>query len=200
MTPIMYAPHSRGYSALELLLAVSVAMTLSGVAIPQLQAAVDDYRAAGAARYVATRVQRARMEAVGRSANVALRFTATASGYAFAMYADGNGDGVLTKDITKGIDPRVGAVEQLADTFAGVDFGVLPGLPPVESGSPAPGTDPIKLGAGDLLSFSASGTSSSGSLYIRGRGGAQYVLRVLGETGRARLLVFDPQRKKWRPL
>ena len=91
------------------------------------------------------------------------------AGYSFGVYVDGNGDGVRTPDITMSIDRPLGAVERLPDNFAGVDFGLLPGLPPVDAGSPAPGTDPIKLGASNLLSYSATGTSSSGSLYIRGR-------------------------------
>src|SRR5882757_533498 len=94
-----------GYSLVELLFAVSLFTILSGVAIPQLHAAVDDYRAAGAARYVAALVQRTRMEAISRSAHVALQFASTASGYSYATYVDGNGDGVLTKDIKKGTDP-----------------------------------------------------------------------------------------------
>src|SRR5207253_7762094 len=64
---------------------------------------------------------------------------------------DGNGDGVRTADITKGIDRRVGAIECLPDNYVGVDFGLLPGLPPLDPGGPAPGSDPIKLGNSDLL-------------------------------------------------
>ena len=140
------------------------------------------------------------MEAVTRSANVAMQFVETTTGYAYGMYVDGNGDGVRTADIKKAIDRRLGAMERLPDNFAGVDFGLLPSLPPVEPGSPAPGTDPIKLGASNLLSYSATGTSSSGSVYIRGRSGAQYVIRVLGDTGRTRILKFDARSGQWKPL
>ena len=97
------------------------------------------------------------------------------------------------------LDWRLGEVQKLADDFPGVDFGVLPDLPPVESGAAAPGVDPIKLGSSDLLSFSSLGTSSSGSLYIRGNG-AQYVVRVFGETGRTRVLVYVPRTGKWKLL
>jgi hypothetical protein len=139
------------------------------------------------------------MEAIARSANVAVQITSSGGTFAYATYVDGNGDGVLTKDIRTGVDWRLGESRHLSDDFPGVDFGVLPGLPAVEPGATPPGSDPIKLGASDLLSFSSLGTSSSGSLYIRANG-VQYVIRVLGETGRTRVLVYQPRTRTWKPL
>ena len=189
----------RGYSLLELLFASALCVTLGAIAAPLLFAAVDDVRAAGAARYLSTRLYQARMEAVGRSADVGVRFVQASDGYAYAMYVDGNGDGVRTRDIQGNLDPRIGPVERLPDHFAGVDFGVLSGLPPVDAGSAAPGTDPIKLGASSILTFTPLGTSSSGSLYLRGRRNSQYVIRILGETGKTRVLKFDTRARQWKP-
>ena len=189
-----------GYSLLELLFVLGAAATLCSMAIPQLLASVDDYRTAGAARYVTTRIQRIRMEAVSRSTNTALQFVQNGSGYSFGSYMDGNGDGVGTADIRDGIDPGVEAIERLPDNFAGVEFGLLPGLPPVEAGNAPPGTDPIKLGVSNLLSYSAAGSSTSGSLYILGRSQCQYVVRIFGDTGRTRVLRFDLRRHQWKPV
>lgn len=189
-----------GYSLVELVFAVALVATMSAVTVPGALSAIDDLRTVGAARYVSARLQRARMEAVSRSASVALRFVQTPNGYAYGTYADGNGNGVRTTDIQRGIDREVLPLERLPDLFSGVDFGVLPGLPAVDSGSSPPGTDPIRLGTSNILTFSAVGTSSSGSLYIRGPKGAQYVLRVFGETGRTHILKFDPGARRWNPL
>jgi hypothetical protein len=189
-----------GYSLLELLFVLGVTVTLSAIAVPQLLRSLDDYRTAGAVRYVTTRIQRIRMEAVSRSANTALEFIQTGSSYSYGSYMDGNGNGVGTADIRDGIDPAVGAIERLPDNFPGVEFGLLPGLPPVEAGSPPPGTDPIKLGASNLLSYSAAGSSTSGSIYILGRSRSQYVVRIFGDTGRTRVLRFDLLRRRWQPL
>lgn len=189
-----------GYSLIELLFVMSAAATVSGMAIPPLLTALDDYRTAGAVRYISTRIQRTRMEAVSRSTNAAMQFTQVAAGYSYGIYVDGNGDGVRTSDIQKGIDRRLGAIERLPDNYAGVDFGLLPGLPPVDPGGSAPGTDPIKLGSSNLLSYSSIGTSSSGSVYIRGRSKVQYVIRILGDTGRTRVLKFDPHARQWKAL
>jgi hypothetical protein len=122
------------------------------------------------------------------------------AGFSYTTYVDGNGDGVKTHDIGLSIDWPLSPAERLSDNFAGIDFGVLPGLPPVDSGSAPPGTDPIKLGTSNLLSFSPMGTSSTGSLYIRGRGTAQYVIRVMGETGRVHVLKFNARTRQWKPL
>jgi hypothetical protein len=139
------------------------------------------------------------MEAVRRSTNAAMQFVSLGTGYSFGSYLDGNGDGVRAQDIRNGVDRRLGAVERLPDNSAGVDFGLLPALPPVDSDSPPPGTDPIKLGSSSLLSCSSLGSSSSGSVYIRGRR-VQYVIRILGDTGRSRVLKFDPLSSHWKAL
>jgi type II secretory pathway pseudopilin PulG len=187
------------YTLLELLFAVTLSLTVGAVATPQLLASVDDLRAAGAVRYIATKLQQSRMEALSRSANVGWQFVITTNGYTYTPYLDGNGNGIRSKDIQTGVDLRIGPVERLTNQFAGVDFGVLPGLPPVDPGGTAPGSDPIKLGSSNILTFTPLGTSSSGSLYLLGRRNAQYAIRILGETGKARILKFDPRLQQWKP-
>jgi Tfp pilus assembly protein FimT len=121
---------SKGYSLIELLFVLSTAATVGAMAIPPFLAAVDAYRTAGAVRYISPRIQRTRMEAVSRSTNAAMQFVSLGTGYSFGIYLDGNGDGVRAQDIRNGVDRRLGAVERLPDNFAGVDFGLLPALPP----------------------------------------------------------------------
>ena len=177
---------ARGYTLLELLFALAITLTMGAVAAPHLLAAVDDIRGAGAVRYVVTRLRQARMEAIVRSADVGWRFVAANSGYTYTPYVDGNGNGIRTQDIQGGADRAIGAVERLTDRLSGVDFGVVPGLPPVDAGGAPPGTDPIKLGLEQHPDIHHAGTSSSGSLYVRSRRNVQYVIRILGETGRVR--------------
>jgi len=186
----------RGFAVIEVLFAAGLVATLSSIAMPSILRSIDDYRTAGAARYIASRLQRARMEAVLRSANVAVHFSASGE---FATYIDGNGNGVLSADIRDGSDPRLGAVEQLASSFGGVEFGVLAGLPPVDAGAAAPGSDAIHLGSSDSASFTPIGTSSSGSVYLRCRT-RQVVVRIYGDTGRVRILRYDAGTRKWSGL
>ena len=190
----------RGYSLIELTIVVGLVATLSAITAPPLLTNLDDFRTAGAVRHMSARLQAARMEAVLRSADVALRFTAVPGGYTYTVFQDGNGNGVRTRDIQRGTDRQIQAPERLRDQFPGVDFGTLPGLPPIDPAGSPPGDDPIRLGSSDILTFSALGTSSSGSLYIRGPHTAQYAIRILGESGKTRLLKFDSRARQWKPL
>ncbi len=179
---------------------MAIGVTLSAAALPEYLATVDDVRASGAAHHISGRLQRARMEAVMRSAMVGVQFTQTPAGYSYAVYLDGNRNGVLSRDIQRGVDRLVTAVERLPEQFAGIEFGAIPGLPPVDRGGPPPGTDPIRLGSGNIATFSALGTSSTGTVYIRSRRDAQYAVRLFGETGKTRMLKFEPRTGQWKQL
>ena len=48
-----------------------------------------------------------------------MRFTAAGTSYAYAEYVDGNGNGVLTREIRSGVDPLLRPQERLADQFTG---------------------------------------------------------------------------------
>jgi len=189
-----------GYCLMELMAALSIAATVTAIAVPQLLAAIDNFRTLGAVRYVATRLQLARMEAIARNANVAIRFVQSGSSYDYTVYQDGNGNGVMSRDIQRNIDQEVHPAERLSSQFSGVDFGVLPGLPPIDPTGAAPGADPIKLGASNMVSFSSMGTSTAGSLYVLGRRSSQYAIVIYGETGKTRILKYDQRIGQWRPL
>lgn len=188
-----------GYSLIELMFVAGIIATVGGLAVPQLFTALDEWRALSAVRYLSTRLQQTRMDAVLRSANTALRIVADGTSYRYAVYVDGNRNGVRSVDIERGIDRAIHAEERLRDQFPGVDFGTLPGLPSVDGSSPPPGADPVRLGTGDMAVFDPFGTSTTGSLYVRCRN-VQYVIRVVGETGKTRLLKFDARGQIWRSL
>jgi hypothetical protein len=189
-----------GYSIVELVFVAGTIATVGSMAVPQVRASLDDFRTAGAARYISARLQRARMDAVIRSADVGLKVTQTSTGYSFAVYVDGNRNGVRSTDILNGTDRQLVAPERLFDQFPGVEFGALPGLPSVDPSGTPPGSDPIRLGSSNFATFSSAGTSSSGSLYIRGPRNTQYVVRIYGQTGKTRVLKFDLRTWLWKPL
>ena len=185
----------RGLTLLELLFAMALGITLVAIAVPMTAAALEGLRAAGAARYVAGRIMRIRMDAVRASTAIALRFQPVGADYAFAPFADGNGNGVRTADILAGIDTQVGPYEQLYEKFPGVTFLLRDGVPDAD-GAPSSSTDGVRVGAARILTMSPDGTATSGSLYLAGRGG-QYAVRVLGATGRIRVLFFNPGDNRW---
>jgi prepilin-type N-terminal cleavage/methylation domain-containing protein len=185
---------SRGFTLTELLLVLAVMVTLTGMAVPLVATALDEARTGMAARYLAARIRGARIDAIKRSTAVALKLEPGEPDYAFAPYADGNGNGVRTADIRRGVDPPLGAPEQLRDHFAGVGFGLLPGIPDADGAMS--GTDGVRIGSARILTLAPDGTATPGTLYVRGRR-AQYGVRVLGMTGRTRVMKYNPGDRTW---
>ena len=180
--------------------AASLAATVAGIGVPAMTNAIDEWRTAAAARYLAGRLGSARLDAVRHSRATALRFELSDSSssdgdYAFAAIADGNGNGVRTADIRDGIDTVAVAAERLRDKFPSVRFELTSGATDAD-GSTGTGTDGVRIGSSQILTMSADGTSSSGTLYIRGRR-AQYAVRVLGVTGRTRVLQYLAGNGTW---
>ena len=185
----------RGTSLVETLFALSLGVTATAVAIPAIDHVLDDVRTAAAARYVAGRIGSVRLDAVKRSDAVALRFEAVNADYRFVVVGDGNGNGVRTADIQSGVDAALAPTERLTDRFAGVRFELGPGVPDAD-GRSGTGTDGVRVGSSRILTMSPDGTASSGTLYIRGRRG-QYAVRVLGATGRTRMLQWESGTRSW---
>ena len=179
---------SAGYTFLEILFAAALIGILAGISVPSALAVLDRSRGAGAARYLATRAALARARAVGQSATVALHFEQNVRGTSFSMVEDGNGNGVLATDITQQIDRVIEAPILLSDLFPGASIGLAQGTPAASA---------VALGGTAILSFSPNGTATSGSVYIVGRDGTQWAVRVLGVTARARVLRYEPAANVW---
>jgi prepilin-type N-terminal cleavage/methylation domain-containing protein len=176
---------SRGYTLIELVFVAGLVAILAAAAIPQLSAGVEHSRTVGAARYFASRLALARAQAVARSANVALLLTAAEGTFVVSTYVDGNGDGVRTRDITAGVDILIDVPVRLSYLFPHVALFL---------------NDPAATSTFDtsaLMSFSPLGTASSRTLYLRGADGSQYAVRVLGATGRTRVLRLVASNGAW---
>ena len=177
-----------GYSLIELMVAVSLITIVGGLAAARVLAPVDHARGYAAARYLAGRLGLARVTAVSRGTAIALRFDQEPRGITFSVFQDGNGNGIRSADITAGIDALIAGATALSDQFPGVEIGLIPG---------SPGTEAVQLGRTNLLTFTPIGTATSGTIYISDRAGTQWAVRVLGATGRTRVLRYDPSTRGW---
>lgn len=160
---------------------------LTAIAVPQSLATADRLRAGAAARYIAARMALARAHAVKRAAYVALRFDEGPSGTSFRMFVDGNRNGVRTRDIAAGLDPPLEPAVTLTDLFPGIVIGLSE-----QSGLTDPASSSTRL-----MSFSPLGSASSGTVYVHGRDDSRLAVRILGVTGRARVLRYDPRARQW---
>ena len=176
---------SRGYTLIEVVFAAGLVAVLAAAAIPQLTAGVERSRTVGAARYLVSRLALARAQAVARSSNVALLFSAADGTFIVGTYVDNNADGVRTRDIAAGIDTPIDVPVRLSNLFPHVALFL---------------NDPAVTSTFDssaLMSFSPLGTASSRTLYLRGADRSEYAVRVLGATGRTRVLRLVASSGAW---
>ena len=187
--------HPAGFTLIELVFTIALAVVLAGFALPVGGDALDDMRTRAAARYMAGRVASARMGAINRARAIGLRFLASSPDYQFTSYVDGNGNGVRTLDIQSGVDLPLATARQLGSDFRAVHFGLAVGIPDLD-GVLNVATDGVRIGTARILTMSPDGTATSGTLYVQGTR-AQYAIRVLGATGRTRVLKYESGSRSW---
>lgn len=188
---------NRGYSLIDVLVAVSLMLIVSAMVLPLTRWSAEYSRASAAARWVAGELALNRMKAVKRNAFVALRFEPRDDDFVLSTYVDGNRNGIRSVDVNRNIDTRQAPPVALGTRFPGVKFGLYPGVPSATRGDSVADGDPIRIGRSQFLSFSPLGSATAGTIYIRGRGHQQFAVRILGVTGRVRVLRFDFANERW---
>lgn len=195
--------HLRGFQLSELTVVLALLALMAMIGAPPLLRVSGDVRLHLAAEELAVALRLARSWAARHDANVAVKFRTGQDGtVTFTLYRDGDGDGVLNRDIDAGTDRQVGPPRRLTALGRDVRFGFPPGPPPPDPTSPRkkidPNGDPIRFNQSDLASFSALGTSTPGSLYLTDGARRLAVVRVSDLTGRVHVYTWDPERRVWR--
>jgi prepilin-type N-terminal cleavage/methylation domain-containing protein len=181
---------TRGYSLVESLVAVSIILTAAAVGFPVLRARFADAHILGAGREFKAQFRLAWSEAVRSGAYTAIRFERSAEGdVQYAVYRDGDEDGVRSADIEDGIDTLVSGPFPLTGRAPGVHVGFLPGTPALPPDSGTLSGDPIRFGRSDILSFSPLGTATPGTFYLAGDAACAAV-RVTGGSARVRMMLW----------
>ena len=113
---------------------------------------------------------------------------------------DGDGDGILRRDITSGVDPVIGEILHIDADGAGL--GILQGefVPDPSGRGRLRGNleDPVRAGRGDIITFTPRGTATPSSIYFSDRQARMRVLRIYGSTGRVISFVWRSGWPKWR--
>lgn len=185
---------ARGTSLVEVLTVLALISCGLGAGLPAMTHPIDTKRTEDAAAFLAGQFRLARQRAVMSGQHVAVVFDDVAGEAGWRVCRDYDRDGVSRSDITAGIDRCDGPPRALSNQFAHVRVGYVPGLPDLDGGSQS---SPLRFGVARMAVFSPSGTSSSGSVVVRGAGATQSAVRVSGVTGRTRVLRFDAGRQGW---
>ncbi|MCL4837107.1 MAG: prepilin-type N-terminal cleavage/methylation domain-containing protein, partial [Thermoanaerobaculia bacterium] len=192
-----------GYTLVEALVAVALAALLALVTVPPLLRGSGRARVRLAAAEVTAALRLARALAARHATPVALRFESLGGErIGYAIYRDGDGDGVRRDDIAAGTDPLVVPRQELSHLGRGAGFGFAPGPAPRDPGDPRRRLDrlddPIRFNQSDLASFGPFGQVTPGSVYLTDGARHQAVVRVFGRTGRTHVLWYDPDVELWR--
>lgn len=193
----------QGFQFVELLIVLAIFALLAGLTAPPLLRISGQLRLRAAAEEIVGVMRLSRSLAVGRCANVAVKFRPRPDGHAtFALYRDGDGDGVLTKDIDRGIDPQVSPPRRLEQIGSQVRFGFPPGRLARDPASPRKwlrnGDDPIRFNSSNLASFGPLGTATPGTVFLTDGQRNLAAVRVTGRTGRVKVVVYDFEEEVWK--
>ena len=179
---------SAGFSVLEMLVVVALVVLFSAVAFPVFRAYTAEMHLLAAGQEFRTQFRHAYSMAVRNGVYTAIRFERGGDGVRYALYVDGNGNGVRSAEILHGTDRLVAGPFPLTGRAPGVSVGINPGTPALPPESGLLEGDPIRFGSSDILSFSPLGTATPGTFYLAGDA-AQAAVRVSGGSARVRLMV-----------
>jgi type II secretory pathway pseudopilin PulG len=140
----------------------------------------------------------ARSRAIARGRNAGVRFVKIGPNWYFTIYDDGDGDGIRTEDISRGVDRPVGPPQLVFGASRIVSIGLPEStiLDP-DGDRLLPTASPVQFGRSAICSFSPLGQSSPGTVYLSDRDRGVYAVRVYGTTAKIRVLRYEPSTRKW---
>ena len=149
---------ARGAALLDILVASALCLTMAAIAVPVIGGTLDRERTIIGAQYLAGQLQRARLESLKQARSVAVRLEIVGERTRLQLFADGNGNGVLQRDIDRAIDPPLTPPEYLDDRSRDVSLRINQPVVDVSgAGQLDPGDDPLRIGNTALLDVQSAG-------------------------------------------
>ena len=187
-----------GFTLLELLTVIAIVGMIAATAVPSWMTLRRRAAVRSAAGEIRTIFHETRARAIAQANHSGLRFTRNGSQWQFAVYDDGDADGVRNDDIASRVDRCVTPPRHLFNQPQLVSIGLLPQEIRDPDGDRLRPTDtPIQFGRSAICSFSPMGSSTSGTIYLTDDGGSLYAVRVYGATAKIRLLRYEPALRRW---
>jgi len=194
-------PPSAGIAVTELLLWGMLIAYLLLMVVPGVMSLQESVAIRSAVHETTVAFFRARSYAISRSANVGLKFRKNGDRWEWALYADGNGNGVRTAEIASGVDRPLGVY--LPWSRNDVRPAIMTGTRVPDPSTPGRYLDriddPIRFNNSDICSFSPVGESTPGSVYLWDSRNRMAVVRVFGQTAKVRVLFYRRGERKWTP-
>lgn len=188
-----------GFSLIELLTVIAIVGLVVLVAVPAFGKMRRRAALVAAASELRSAFHLTRSLAIARNVNCGMKFTLLHGRWHFAVYEDGDRDGVRNDDIKKGIDKLVRRPRTVFREGGIVDIGLLdiPVKDP-DGDTLAPNKSPVAFNKSAICSFSPYGESTPGTIYLTDGGRDLWAVRVYGTTAKMRVLRYDRSTRKWR--
>lgn len=190
-------------SLVEAAVILAVVAIVLTVTLPQLGEARRAAALSGAARQIHGLLYRCRVFAIMKQRAHALVFERRVDGsWRCFIAVDGDGDGILRRDIQRLVDPIVSEVVFFEAGEAGLGILRSEFVPDPSGRGRLRGNlgDPVRAGRGDIITFTPRSTATPSSLYFTDHRARMRVLRVYGGTGRVVQRVWQSGWAKWRPI
>lgn len=190
----------RGVTLVDMLVTVSIIGLLTTISLASLSDILWRAALRGAVVRICGLLSMTQEDAVAMKRCRAIKFLRDADGgWSYAIYTDGDNDGVLNDDIAKGIDPLVQGPDLLVAPRAMATIGIpAKGLPDPDGGRIRADASPVQFNRSFLCSFSPDGSGTPGSIYLRTVAGDAAVVRCSGEGGRVSVLLLGRFLRRWR--
>ncbi len=191
-----------GYQLVELLVVCAIVGLFALVATPPLARLASRMEVEQAAQEVGAALHEARAFAIRHSAKVGVKFRTAADGRVWwALYRDGDGDGVRNDDIVSGVDPQAAAARTLERFGQRIHFGFPAGPAPSDPSDRYRHLDrlddPIRFNRSDIASFSPLQGATPGSIYVTDGERQLYAVRVDSRAGRPHIIHWNPDERIW---
>jgi prepilin-type N-terminal cleavage/methylation domain-containing protein len=188
-----------GYSLAELLTSLAIISLILLVSIPSFGGIWRKYAVRVASASIRSVFQLARSRAIARGANCGAKFVRVSGEWRYALYDDGDGDGVRSDDIERGTDKRVTPLQVVFPHSKAVSIGVLAENILDPDGDPLLATSsPVQFNRSTICSFSPLGQATPGTIYLTAPDRNLWAVRVYGATGKLTVLRYDTGSRKWR--
>lgn len=186
---------SAGFTGVDLVVALSVTLVVSVIAVPLALHTIASARGRHAAAYLAAAIRLARTEAFTSRRPTAVVFDRSSGRWVFRLCRDGNGNGVRRAEISSGVDRCPAQGDDLSQRFPGASIRVDPTIPGPDGTLPS--AQPVRFGTSDMASCNPGGGCTPGTVFVASAGGEQFAVRLGSMTGRTRVLRFNRASSLW---
>jgi len=188
----------RGVTLLEVVVVlaiVSLFVTISSFAMQSIRRRSGLRAAAIGVRGLLIRTN---SKSVARARHCAVRFSNIGDQWFYSIYEDGNGNGVYSEEIKRGIDKLVEGPKPLFEPgSAQVGFPPAGAVDPDTNRPIPPGTRGVQFGQSNLCSFSYYGGCTPGTIYLTDGVSAAAMVRCSGAGGRIRIRFYGMNGGTW---